>query len=453
MALTRPLVAGVILLASSTALAGNLFYPVRGARALGRAGAFTAGVDDGSAVYYNPGGLADIDGISVLVDGGLVLQRTGYDRVDSGGNPQPHLDGQTNLLPIPTLALTWKPPKIRGKWLTVAFGVYAPYIGINSWPETGPQRYSNITLNGSLLAVVELAAAFRIKDWFWLGIGLQNMILHFHSRVMLSACSQETCAPEDPGYDALTEVNTDSPFTPSGVIGAIFAWPKLRAGLNLQLPYFVRSSGTVKSRLPSDPFFANSMVNGDAISVDFNLPLTIRLGGEWRPIDRLRVELDLDYEAWSMQQNFTIKPHGVFISGVPGIGNYYLNTMYVTRGLRDTLGVHIGGEYELVPRKMGGMFVRAGWALETSATPDETASVLTPDSLRNLLCVGAALRLGSVRLDIGYSHVFFTDRNVDYTKSRSLQLNPIQPALAVPVGGGRYTVAADIIAGGLEARF
>lgn len=453
MARTNRLVVVVLLFASSTALAGNLFYPVRGTRALGRGGAFTAGVDDGSAVYYNPAGMTDIDGISLLVDGALVFQRAGYDRVDSGGNPQPHVDATTNLLPIPTIALTWKPQKIRGRWLTVGFGVYAPYIGLNSWPENGPQRYSNITLNGSLLAVIELAAAFRVKDWLWLGVGLQNMYLHFHSRVMLSACSELNCAPENPSFDALTEVNSDSPFTPSAVLGAIFAWQKLRAGLNLQLPFFVRSSGSVKSRLPSDPFFANSELHGDAISVDFNLPLTVRIGAEYRPLPRLRVELDLDYEAWSMQQNFAIKPHGVYISGVPGIGNYYLNTMYVTRGLRDTLAVHLGGELDVIPKKMGGMIARLGWALETSATPDETASVLTPDGLRNLLCVGLGLRLGPVRLDAGYSHVFFADRNVDYGKSKSLQLNPIQPALAVPVGGGRYTIAADIISGGLEARF
>jgi long-chain fatty acid transport protein len=446
-------VAAVALLVSSTALAGNLFYPVRGARALGRAGAFTAGVDDASAVYYNPAGLVDIDGVSLLVDGGLVLQRAGYDRVDSGGNAQPHVDGQMNLLPIPTLALTWKPQKIRGRWLTVALGVYAPYIGVNSWPETGPQRYSNITINGSLLAVAELAVALRLKDWLWLGVGLQNMVLHFHSRVMLSACSGLNCAPENPSFDALTEVNSDAPFTPSGVIGAVFAWPKVRAGINLQLPYFVRSSGNVHSRLPSDPFFANAEVHGDAISLDFTLPLTLRVGSEYRPVPQLRLEIDLAYEAWSMEQNFTIRPHGVYISGVPALGNYYLNTMYITRGLRDTLGLALGAEYEILARKGGGLVLRAGWALETSATPDETASVLTPDSLRNLLCVGVAARFGPVRLDLGYSHAFFSDRNVDYTKSRSLQLNPIQPAPAVFVGGGRYTIAADIVAAGLEARF
>jgi long-subunit fatty acid transport protein len=268
---------------------------------------------------------------------------------------------------------------------------------------------------------------------------------------MLSGCSELNCAPEDPGFDTLTQVDTDAPFTPSGVIGAIFAFEKFRGGINVQLPFFVRSSGTVATRLPTDPFFANAAVHGDGISVDFNLPLTIRLGLEYRVLPRLRVELDMDYEAWSMQQNFKIIPHGVYISGVPGVGNYYLNTLTLVRGLNDTFAVHLGAEADIIKKKIGGSSFRIGWALETSATPDETASVLTPDALKNIITIGGSLYLGPVRLDLGYAHVFFADRNV--TNSRSLQLNPIQPALAVAVGNGRYTASADVLTAGLEARF
>jgi long-chain fatty acid transport protein len=428
-----------------------MFLPFRGTRATGRAGAFTAGVDDASALYQNPAGMTDIDDWSFLIDGALILQRVGYDRVDSGGNPQPHVDGQMNVLPLPTIALTYKPRQIKGRFVTFGLGVWVPYLGVDSWPQNGPQRYSNISINGSLLGVVELAASFKLADWLSIGVGLENMILHFHSRVMLSACSELNCAPEDPGFDALTQVDSDSAFTPSGVIGATFRFNKIRAGINLQLPFFVRSSGTVATRLPTDPFFANSAVHGDSISVDFNLPLTLRAGLEYRITPRLRVELDFDYEAWSMQQNFKITPHNVYISGVPGIGNYYLNTLTLVRGLNDTFGVNLGAEADVVKKRMGGIILRAGWALETSATPDATASVLTPDALRNVISIGGGLVLGPVRLEWGYAHIFFADRNV--TNSRSLQLNPLQPGLAVPVGNGRYTIAADVLTAGLEARF
>jgi long-chain fatty acid transport protein len=425
-----------------------MFLPVRGARALGRAGAFTAGVDDGSAIYYNPAGLVDIDGISLLADGALDFQRVSYTRVDSGGVMQKPVDGSMNLLPIPTLAVTWKPRRLR--WFTLGVGVWVPYLGINSWPQDGPQRYSNISLNGSLLATLEVAAGFRVLEWLWLGVGLQNMFLHFHSQVDLSACSGLSCAPEMPSFDAPTEVNSNSWFTPSANVGAIIALPKFRGGVNLQLPYWVRSTGDVHSRLPSDPMFDRSTVNGNAIAVNFNLPLSVRVGIEVRPIERLRLEADFDYEAWSMQDKLLIVPAkgAVFISGVPAVGNYYLKPMTVERSLNDTFAVHIGGEVEALRRRL---WVRAGWILDTNATPDQTASVLIPDALRNLICFGLGVQVWKARVDLGYSHVFYNDRNV--TDSRSFLLIPIQPAPAIPVGNGRYSIAADVIALGVDARF
>src|SRR5258706_613484 len=84
----------------SVAQAGGMFLPARGARPLGRAGSFVAGADDGGALYYNPAGLADIDGIGLLFDAGLVLQQVQYDRVDSGGNKQPRANGSIDILPI-----------------------------------------------------------------------------------------------------------------------------------------------------------------------------------------------------------------------------------------------------------------------------------------------------------------------------------------------------------------
>lgn len=441
--------AAALVLVATPAYAGGMFLPARGARALGMAGSLTAGVDDGSALYYNPAGLADIAGLSALVDAGVVLQRVGYDRVDSGGNPQPHVDGAMDVLPIPTVAVTWKPA--AEPRLTFAGGVWTPYLGVNSWPEDGPQRYSNVTLNGSVLAVAELAAAYRIDAHWAVGLGLQNMIVSFRSRVALSACSELNCAPEDPGFDTLTELQTTSAFTPSAIAGATYAHDRLRAGLAVQLPFFVRTSGTAHSRLPTDPMFVNARQVGDQVSLDFDLPLEVRAGAAYRVLPALNVEVGVDYEAWSMQKDIAIQAHGIQIEGVPGVGSYALDRMAIARDLRDTFSVHAGGEWQAIPRAL---VVRAGYLLETSATPDRTASVLAPDGLHNLLSAGVGVPLGaggSVRLDLGYGHLFTSERNIN--GSGALQLNPIQPALAVAVGNGRYTVATDIISVGASGQF
>jgi long-chain fatty acid transport protein len=417
----------------------------RGARPLGRAGSFVAGADDGGAIAYNPAGLADIEGISLLLDAGLVLQRTHYDRVDSGGNPQPGVDGNLNFLPFPTLSITWKPKKVN--WLTIAGGVWVPYLGLNSYQEKGPQRYSNISLDGSLVLVAELAAAFRLHEHVWLGAGFQIMYLRFQSTVALSGCTELNCAPEDPGFDAPTHLDVTG-VTPSGIMGATFAWPKIRGGLSLQLPFWIHADGTVNSRLGSDPFFTNASVVGNSTSADLTIPLMLRLGLEYRPRRTVRVEIGFDYEAWSMQKDITIRPHGIYIDGVPGIGRYYLNTFKMVRNMQDTFSVHLGAEWEAI---RGRLVVRAGYLFETSATPDSTMSVLTSDGLHNMVSLGLATRVKSVRIDFGYAHLFTSDRNV--SNSVSLQLNPIKPSLARPVGNGRYKIDTDILALGLDGRW
>lgn len=435
----------------SLARAGGMFIPGRGARPLGRAGSFVAGADDAQAMAYNPAGLADIDGFSALLDAGIVLQRVHYDRVDSGNNPQPGVDGSIDILPIPMLAITYKPKKVS--WLTLGGSLWAPYLGTDSYPENGPQRYQLISLSGSLLLVMELAAAFRINEHFWLGAGFENMIFKFKQRGVLSACTQLNCAPEDPSFDSLTQLSAVAPFTPSGIVGADIVYPEWRGGVSVQLPFWVQASGTVQSRLPTDPMFANTTISGSNVNVNFTLPLILRLGVEYRPLPlkgALRVEAGFDYESWSMQQDITVKPIGVAINDVPGIGTYNFHTMHVSRGMQDSFSAHIGGEFS--PRQLRGrLTIRAGYLFETSATPDQTMSVLTPDGLHNMISLGLAVRAWKLRFDLGYAHLFTLDRTV--TNSQWYQLNPIMPGLNVAVGNGHYSVDTDILALGVEGRF
>ena len=72
---------------------GGYYSGILGARASGRAGAFTAAADDATAVSYNPAGLAKVDGtlvhignafsynVSIIVgDGGGFVAATGIER-------------------------------------------------------------------------------------------------------------------------------------------------------------------------------------------------------------------------------------------------------------------------------------------------------------------------------------------------------------------------------------
>ena len=50
-------------------------------------------------------------------------------------------------------------------------GIWTPYVAQNSYPETGPQRYTIVNTKGTLLVVAELAAAFQKRKLTGLGLG------------------------------------------------------------------------------------------------------------------------------------------------------------------------------------------------------------------------------------------------------------------------------------------
>src|SRR5947209_7885300 len=164
-----------------------MFLPARGARPLGRAGSYVAGADDLEAVYYNPAGIAGTGHGSVLLDAGLVLQGVEYDRVDSGNNARMPVEKPvgSGILPIPFLGVSWRPERL-GNRLTFAFAAWAPYTGIPSYPDDGPQRYSLISLGGTSALVAELAVSLRITPYLYVGAGFQNMVFSVSNKTALS---------------------------------------------------------------------------------------------------------------------------------------------------------------------------------------------------------------------------------------------------------------------------
>ena len=67
---------GVAAVAAPAFADGGYYGGALGARAIGRAGAFVARADDPTAVFYNPAGIAKVDGLVVMV--GNRVSNNGY---------------------------------------------------------------------------------------------------------------------------------------------------------------------------------------------------------------------------------------------------------------------------------------------------------------------------------------------------------------------------------------
>jgi long-chain fatty acid transport protein len=455
----------LLVAASTSAHAGGMSLPFHGVRPTGRGGAFVAGADDAGALFYNPAGLAALaEGdrtCQVLADGALAPHRVDYARIDSGGNKLPPVSNDPQVLPLPTLAVGIR----LGRHLVLGIGAHAPYGALDHYPEDGPQRYSLVTTRGSLTGVIEAGLAWRVSDWLSVGAAFQNLMADFRSRLVFSACpSQTVCAPEDPEFDAIGEFESRTLFTPSALFGAQASLaPWLRLGAAFQLPFRLRASGDLRVRLPSSDFYDGARVEGDRGDSSLAFPSMLRVGAELRPAPRLRVEAGFDWESWSQQDTLEVRPRGVRIANVAGVGTYEISPLFIPRNLRDTYALRVGLEAEPI----GGapLVLRAGWIYETGASRSDYLSVYTVDTAKHVATLGLGWRWGAARLDAAYAHVFMADGEVPRGTSCVPVLNPIRtgqeptagPAPCVHddapdhvyVGDGTYRSSWDVFGLGL----
>jgi long-chain fatty acid transport protein len=437
---------------AADAVAGGMYLPTRGVRPTGRGGAFVAGADDLSATWFNPAGLAHLTGGALLVDAALVQQAISYERIDSGGNPQPAVDNQSPGLPIPSIAYA----RPLGKQATMAFGVWAPYAGLAKFDETGPQRYSSVDLSRSLIATLGFGVGLRIGEKIRVGVTIQDYLVGLQTEIMLSGCpSQTTCGPEDPDFDSLNRVDQNSFFNPSGSVGAqIDLADTLTVGAAFQLPVWVRGKGTLHTRLPASGFFNGASVEGDRADIAFDLPASIKAGAEVRA-GRWKIELATTVELWSQHDKMTIEPQDVRIVDVPGVGTYELGPMEVPRNFENTYAAHLGVEGRPLATKP--LVVRLGYAFETGAPPTEYLSVLTVDGSKHLGALGAGYSFGAWTVDALFAYATMSKRNVAQGTGLAPQLNPIRDQssepLVVYVNDGEYGSSWLMIGAGTRRSF
>jgi long-chain fatty acid transport protein len=465
------------LAAAADAGAAGLYFSDRGVRPLGRGGAFVAGADDLGAIWYNPAGIVDAPS-SFLFDASWLSYSSDYTRqaltTSATGTTFvqgfPTVHGQTSILPVPTIAASYRFGD-REQY-AIAGGMYAPMTPVTSYPMTvtnpdgsqapAPQRYSLISLDGSLLVVVGLWFAYKPIEQLRIGLGVQMLTGTFKSTVDFSACPPDNlvCAAENPSYDALSQLKVGPIFAPSGNAGVTYVPAKvIRFGVSGQLPFWVSSPATVDVRLPTAVVFDNASQQGDRAHVGFELPPVFRLGVEVRPLDDehdLRIEVAYVREFWSVHQSIDITPENIQLLHVTGFPSpFAVSGISIPRGGQDSNSVRLGGEYKFAVGDYK-LEPRVGFAYETSGIQTAYVSPLTIDSNKVLVSLGGGLYIGEhLRLDAVYSHVFASDVTVTAQEAAVPRVNPVMgnPTQTASVNGGTYSARADVLGVGMQYRF
>ena len=458
-AVSALVVAVSCLLPESQAHASGFYLFDRGARALGRGGAFIAGADDPSALWYNPAGLI-ASKRQLVADAVLPVLIADFTRHNADKTDAPTISPKPTPIPIPTLAFSHD---LGYRNLVFGAGIMAPNVVLMNYEQSvgpkndpSPARYSLMELKGTAIANLTAGVAWEVSNWLSIGGDAQVQTGYFRAKTALSACDGVICNfPEQRDFDAYATIKAMPTYGFTGVFGAIANFDILRFGFSVMLPYTLRGVGRVDMKLPTNAIFDGASLSGDKAKLSIKFPTVLRWGSELRLVSWLRMEGAVVWEQWSRQKSIDIKGDGLSLRNVTGLGDYGIGTIQLPRNMRNTYSIRGGFEATIPHRWVGKVDfqVRGGLAYETGAFTSKTLTPLTIDTNKVILSGGLTLGLLKwLRFDTVAGIIFMQDLNVTDSEIRQPQaLRPPLKTFASVIGNGNYQQNAFFLGGGFRA--
>lgn len=438
--------------------AGGFEIPDRGARALGRGGANVVGVNDPTAIDYNPGALAKLRGTRLLYNHSLIWHDTRFQRAplssawgEDAGTTFEEVDNARSLFPLGLFAAVSTDFGLEN-W-TFGAGVYGPHsVGRHDYPEYGPQSFMLTDMN-VLMANYSLSAAWKLRDVFGVGITAQyvDLIQLDYGLVIDSTFTEGLDPVPDDASTQLTSTLRLRDRTSGTAIVGLWYRPHRRVELGLAsrvVPVFLKAEGTMEVDKPT-------LVTDD-IRVTLPLTLPAYLRGGVRYIHEAKgrewfdLELMAQWENWSVIDAYDVQVEG-------RISGQEIQDLHLAKAWRDTVSVRLGGDVHVIPQHLT---VRAGGYWESAASPEAYSHLDFPSFMRG--GIGAGLTAGGrgVYGTVGFLHVFQEARELDELTGKVFQQRPVRPcpdrcggASGVPANAGRLRSRFEILNLGIELRF
>lgn len=405
-----------------------------------------------SALYYNPAALTELEGLSVSIDGSLVLRHFSYRHEAAPTDvppPEGVDDGNTG-----TSAVTHPmgAPSAFAAWrlgdAVVAAGVFVPFGGTYEGPGDGPDGAYPGTVDGPgrwHLISGEIADVYYSVGLGWrfgdLAVGAAGNLIHARVRDLRARNIDGTDNVETEGR-SLLEVDGYL-----GSFGLGLTWRPV-GPLLLGASYQARP-GVTRQRLGGHMkgFYAGGRFD-DAVDLLQAEPDVFRLGVRWRPAEAWELRAFGELVRWSAFDRQCVVRAGadcdLGADGRDRSGGGVIQN--VPRHWSDTGGVRLGASHWLLLD----LELQLGLGLDGDAVPDSTLDTSLPDALDWSVAGGVRyLIVPEVKLSATYVSVFFLDRD---TAGRS-RLAQAEPPSRLPDSGGRYTHRADVFRLGVDLSF
>lgn len=415
-----------------------------------------------TALFYNPGAIAESTGLQIFVDGAFAFRSASFSHTQAATDVAEPAGAEGanngsaslfNFAAAPMIGATYRLPN------GLAFGAafYVPFGGSSVWdkntafkddptfagPVDGVQRWH--TIEGSLRSMfVTVGAAYRIEP-VRLSLGVTGNLMLNSIDTVRARNADGTNRLGTEGRSWLTASGVSGSFG----VGALFeAVPKtLWIGASYQsMPGITGGmalDGSLKNKLgPGEP-------TDQPVTVYQDLPDIIRFGVKARPSDWLELRLTGDVTRWSSFKNQCLAPKGEKCEVNPKDGSPAGGTapiQNIVRNWSDSFGLRVGGS--VFPRET--IEVMAGVGYDGNAIPDTTLDPSITDFDDVSVALGGRLQMAKqFGASLTYTHFFYLPRD---TTGKSEVGTLVAPSVS-PDAGGKYTQTLGLISVSAELSF
>lgn len=399
----------LVLSLAGTVFANGLSLNSPGPRALAMGGAFVGLANDGSAIYWNPAGLAGQESAIKLIATDII-PLANYQLAAYG------IDTEAEMIHYlgPNMFFNYLMGDLAlGLGVFVPAGIGTEWDGADLLAFAGPPQI-DLLGDGSLLvtnpyagkefewmskiAVIDIspAVAYQISDKVSLGVAANI----YYGMLELKRGEDQINILANYGVPADGMLDTQSAFDVSGLgyggsLGLMYrASERFSLGLSYKTPVNVKFEGDGTFDLPglTDPVDSE---------LEIEWPTWIGAGMAFYATENLTFTADAQYSNWKSLEKIDITIQLPEAYG--GEKEEELELKW-----ENAIQWRLGWEYKATPC----LALRGGYYYDPAPAPDETLNFLFPSSTNSVLTGGFGYSKGKFDLDFGLEYLFGMERNI-----------------------------------------
>jgi long-chain fatty acid transport protein len=330
----------------ATVLGLGFRIPNLDAEATARGNAFTATADNPSAIYYNPAGISQLEGLNAQFGMHLISVNSTY-QAPNGTEAKTRWEAQ----PVPQFYASYTPKQSA---FSYGLGLYAPHgLGLQ-WHENNPFRTA--ALEGRLAVL----AINPVVSWK----ALPNLSVAVGPSLQYSRAKLRQGIGSSPG--------DEFKFRGDGFDIGFTAGVLYKPCSTISLGAAYRSATTIDHE-GSSVFRPYAPATDTTAEVEF--PQIVTAGISYRPTPKWNVEFNVDWTDWDTLN--TINFEGTAMGTVPFPLNWESSFLY---------------EFGVTRYLDNGYYVAAGYFFSENSTPDEYFTPVVPDTDLHVASVGVGYK-------------------------------------------------------------